>query len=79
MSIFSKKQKNVSDESDRPAEDDYAIRKSRRADIIIGIISIIILAIIGPICTWPKLPRKYWIAIGMVRYFLISSTRVGRR
>lgn len=41
MSIFSKKQKNVSDESDRPAEGDYAIRKSRRADIIIGIISLL--------------------------------------
>ena len=41
MSIFSKQQKNVSDESDRPAEDDYAIRKSRRADIIIGIISLL--------------------------------------
>ena len=41
MSIFSKKQKNFSDDSDRPAQDYYPIRKSRRADIIIGIISLL--------------------------------------
>ena len=33
--------------------------------MMIGMISIIILAIIGPICTCPKLPRKYWTAIGI--------------
>ena len=43
MSIFSKLfgGKNVSDKSERPAEDDYTIKKSRRADIIIGIISLL--------------------------------------
>lgn len=43
MSIFSKLfgGKNASDKSERPAEDDYTIKKSRRADIIIGIISLL--------------------------------------
>ena len=43
MSIFSKLfgKQEVDDNSERPAEDDYTIRKSRRADIIIGIISLL--------------------------------------
>ena len=43
MNIFSKLfgGKNAPDKSERPAEDDYTIKKSRRADIIIGIISLL--------------------------------------
>ena len=36
-------------------------------------------AIIVPISTEPNPPFKYCITIGMVLYFLISSTRYGRR
>ena len=43
MSIFSNLfgKQEVDDNSERSAEDDYTIRKSRRADIIIGIISLL--------------------------------------
>ena len=48
MNLFKKLfgAKDVSENSERPAEDDYTIRKSRRSDMIIGIISLICAVLI---------------------------------
>ena len=48
MNLFKKLfgAKDVSENSERPAADDYTIRNSRRSDIIIGIISLICAVLI---------------------------------